>query len=113
MRGIPKVFGTVQDVENSMAEDVKATKARLRQLLEGRFAWFAVRMLAADEEGQADETHRVMIHSGGMGPDGQEGPDERWQYALQEDSNAVMFQIGLTVEKINEYLAMPEPQEEE
>ena len=108
MRGIPKVFGTVQDVENSMAEDAQATKARLRQLLEGRFAWFAVRMLKAGEAGQEDDTHRVIAQGGGMGPDGKEGPIERWQYALQEDPNAAMFKIGLTVETIEGYLAQEE-----
>jgi len=109
MRGIPKVFGTIQDVENSMAEDAKATKARLRQLLEGRFAWFAVRQLKDGEAGQEDDTHQVIIHGGGMG----NFDEERWQYELREDPNAVMFKIGLTVEKIHEYLALPEPQEEE
>jgi hypothetical protein len=39
-----------------------------------------------------------------MGEDGEAAPEERWQHELREDSNAFMFKIGLTVEKINDYL---------
>lgn len=103
MRGVPKTFGTEQDIINSMAEDQQATKAKLRELLAGRFAWFAVRKLEDSEAGLEDATHRVVEQRTGMGP-GDDGPVERWQYELQEDSNAFMFKIGLTVDKINSYL---------
>ncbi len=103
MRGVPKIFGTEQDIINSMAEDPQATKAKLRELLAGRFAWFAVRKLEDGEAGLEDATHRVVTQRSGMGPE-DEGPEERWQYELQEDANAFMFKIGLTVDKINSYL---------
>lgn len=103
MRGVPKTFGTEQDIINSMAEDQQATKAKLRDLLAGRFAWFAVRKLADGEAGLEDATHKVVAQRSGMGPE-DEGPKERWQYELQEDANAFMFKIGLTVDKINSYL---------
>lgn len=103
MRGVPKIFGTEQDIINSMAEDPQTTKAKLRELLAGRFAWFTVRKLKDGEAGLEDATHRVVAQRGGMGPE-DEGPEERWQYELQEDANAFMFKIGLTVDKINSYL---------
>jgi hypothetical protein len=102
---MPKVFGTEQDIINCMALDPQATTARLRELLDGRFAWFAVRKLKDGEEGQEDDTHRVMAQAGASGKDGQDGPEERWQYEWQEDPNAALFRIGLTVEKANNYLA--------
>lgn len=102
MRGIPKIFGTEQDVINSLAEDANATKAKLRELLNGRFSWFPVRKLEENEAGVEDDTHKVVTMDGGM--EAPVTPAERWQYELREDSNAFMFQIGLTVEKINNYL---------
>ncbi len=104
MRGVPKTFGTEQDIINSMAENPQATKSMLRELLAGRFAWFAVRKLADGEAGQEDDTHKVVVQCSGMGPE-DEGPEERWQWELQEDPNAFIFKtLGLTVEKINSYL---------
>lgn len=104
MRGIPKIFGTEQDIINSMAEDPQSTKAKLRELLAGRFAWFPIRKLADGETGLEDATHKVVAQHGGMGPEA-EGTEERWQYELQEDPNAFIFKtLGLTVEKINSYL---------
>ena len=108
MRGIPKTFGTEQDVINSMAVDAPATKAMLQKLLDGRFAWFALRKLKDGEAGQEDDTHRVITQGGSMGAGGKEGPEERWQYELREDPNAFMFRIGLTVEKVENYLAQEE-----
>lgn len=104
MRGLPKVFGTEQDVINAMAEDVTGAKAMLRQLLAGRLSWFAARKLEDGEKGLEDDTHRVITQGGGMVVDGKEIPEERWQHELREDPNAFMFKVGLTVEKINEYL---------
>lgn len=105
MRGIPNVFNTEQDIINSMSEDPEATKAKLRVMLDGRFAWFADRKLSAKETGITDGTHRVIVTRGEM-VDDKEGPEERWQYELREDPNAWMFKIGLTVEKVNKYLEM-------
>lgn len=103
MRGVPKWLNTIEDVMNSMAEDPQATKARLRELLAGRIAWFAVRKLEDGEAGLEGATHKVVEQRGGMGPE-DEGPVERWQYDLREDENAWMFRIGLTVDRINELL---------
>lgn len=114
MRGIPKVFNTEQDIVNSMAVDVAATRARLQELLDGRFCWMDVGAVADGASGQTDATHKVLtMRSGGMGPGGQEGPEERRQYELREDPNAWLFRIGLTVEKAESYLAQAAPGEEQ
>ena len=105
MRGIPNVFNTEQDIINSMSENAEATKVKLRELLEGRFAWFPDRKLKNGEMGVEDDTHRIITHKDDMMGEG-EGVGERWQYVLREDENAWMFKIGLTVEKVNAYLEM-------
>lgn len=98
MIGIPKHFNTLEDVNNSFAIDKDATKKELKVLLEGRFSWFQVGKLAEGEEGITDDTHKVIP----MQKD--DGSTERWQYEMREDSNAWMYRIGLTVERINELL---------
>lgn len=99
MRGVSKWFNTEQDIINCMEVDAEATKAKLRELLEGRFAWFPSKKLAKDAPGIEDETHKVVVMQAKEG-----GKEERWQYELREDQNAWLFRIGLTVEKINSYL---------
>ena len=99
MRGVSKWFNTEQDIINCMAVDAEETKAKLRELLDGRFAWFPVKKLANTAPGVEDETHKVVTMQAQDG-----GKEERWQYELREDQNAWLFRIGLTVEKINSYL---------
>lgn len=99
MRGVPKWFNTVADVENSLAVDKEATQAKLAELLKGRFAWFQAAKLENGAAGVEDSTHKVVRMREGM-----DGPEERWQYELREDENALMFRIGLTVDRINEML---------
>lgn len=98
MRGIPKWFNTVEDVINSINEDREATKAKLQELLAGRFAWFRAEALTAQEVGVEDETHKVVTQQDA------EGGEERWQYELREDPNAWLFRIGLTVERTQELM---------
>jgi len=98
MIGIPKHFNTLEDVNNSFAIDKDATKKELKVLLEGRFSWFQVGKLAEGEEGITDDTHKVIPMQK------EDGNTERWQYEMREDSNAWMYRIGLTVERINELL---------
>ena len=99
MRGVPKWFNTVADVKNSLALDKVATQAKLAELLEGRFAWFPAAKLESGAAGREDATHKVVTMREGM-----DGPEERWQYELREDPNALMFRIGLTVDEMNEML---------
>ena len=99
MRGVAKWFNTEQDIINCMAVDKEATKARLRELLDGRFAWFPDKVLKKGAAGIEDDTHKVVTMQADKG-----GIEGRWQYELREDENAWIFRIGLTVEKINELL---------
>ena len=99
MRGIPKWFNTIEDVLNSMKLDKEATKAKLQEMLDGRFVWVATKKLGDKDKGVEDVTHKVMAQQEMDG-----GKEERFQYELQEDPNAWMFRIGLTVEEINSYL---------
>ena len=102
MRGAAKHFNTAVDVENSMKVDKEGTKKVLRALLEGRLIWTDTGALAEGEEGVTDETHKVMLISEGEGGENENAHPH--QFELQEDPNAWMFRIGLTVEKINAYL---------
>ena len=102
MRGAAKHFNTAIDVENSLKVDKEGTKKVLRSLLEGRFIWTDTGALPEDEEGVTDETHKVVLM--GEGESGENQETRLHQFELQEDPNAWMFQIGLTVEKINRYL---------
>ena len=97
MRGIAKWFNTEEDIINCMAVDADATKERLRELLDGRFAWFPAKVLSKSAAGLEDDTHKLVTMRAQDG-----GTEERWQYELREDPNAWIFRIGLTVEKINE-----------
>lgn len=97
MRGAAKWFNTVEDVENSMAVDKEATQARLQELLDGRMVWFPVGETVAP--GITSATAKVVPIK-----DEQTGREYLMQYELREDPNAYMFKIGLTVEKINEFL---------
>ena len=99
MRGVAKWFNTEQDIINCMAVDKEATKARLRELLDGRFAWFPDKVLKKGAAGIEDDTHKVITMQADNG-----GIEEHWQYKLREDPNAWIFRIGLTVEKINKLL---------
>ena len=96
MRGIPKWFNTREDELNSMAVDKDATKAKLQEMLDGRFVWVAILKLGDNADGIEDATHKVLTQREMEG-----GQEERFQYELQEDPNAWIILICLTVEEIN------------
>lgn len=102
MRGAAKHFNTAADVENSLKVDKEGTKARLRALLAGRLVWADAGALPEGTEGVTDATHKVVEMGEGEGSENQ--VTRLHQFELQEDPNAWMFKIGLTVEKINRYL---------
>jgi len=103
MRGAAKHFNTLADVENSMTVDREGTKALLRKLKEGRFIWQDKGPLASATAGITDSTHRVVAVAAGDGVDAG-GTSVPHQFELVEDPNAWMFRIGLTVQKIDQYL---------
>lgn len=97
MRGVPKWFNTIEDVQNSMEADKAVTKAELQKLLDARMVWFPVGKAIAP--GITSATAKVVPMK-----DEESGEEYLMQYELREDENAWMFRIGLTVKKINELL---------
>lgn len=89
MRGLPKFFNTKQDYFNCLAEWTEETKTELKRLLDSRFSWFDVKVLEDGSTGLNDDTHRVI---------------DNMQQELKEDPNARIFQLGFTVEEIEELL---------
>jgi hypothetical protein len=106
MRGVSKILATEQDIINNMQVDKQATKKLLIQLRESRFAWVKVADLEDNDSGVVDEIHKVHVESMNgsdfMNPD---APTKRVQYEYQEDSHAQIFRMGLTVAKVNQYIA--------
>lgn len=104
MRGAAKHFNTLTDIENSLTVDKEGTKARLRDLLEGRLRWADKGALAPGAVGQTDATHKIMqvgvSDAGGMSA----GKTEAHQFALEDDPSAWLYRLGLTVETANAYL---------
>lgn len=85
MRGLPKFFNTKQDYLNCLSEFKSETKAELQKLLDYRFSWFDVEVLADPEKGLNDDTHRVV---------------DDMQQELREDPNSRIFQLGFTVAEV-------------
>jgi hypothetical protein len=106
MRGVSRVLATEQDIINNMLEDKLETKKQLIILRDNRFAWMKVADLSENDPGVIDELHRVQLEpldgSDFMNPD---APTKRVQYEFQEDPFAQIFRMGLTVSKVNQYIA--------
>jgi hypothetical protein len=106
MRGVSKILATEQDILNNMGIDKQGTKKLLIQLRESRFAWIKVADLEDGDSGVVDEIHKVRVEpvdgSDFMNPN---ALTKRVQYEYREDSHAQIFRMGLTVEKVNQYIA--------
>ena len=89
MVGFPGHLNSKQDVENLLAlpSYTSQTKARLRQLIDGRFAWIVTGEIAEGESGVEDTTHKVIPQEAGV----------RLQMELAEDPGAQLFRMGFTV----------------
>lgn len=108
MKGVSKRIATEQDVINNMAIDKPGTKELLERLLEGRFAWVKVseQPLAAKDPGVTDATHKVMVEPLDGDPENQSADNiARFQWEFKEDPNCDLFQAGLTVAKVQDYIA--------
>jgi hypothetical protein len=107
MRGVSKLLATEQDILNNIGIDKAETRILLEQLLEGRFVWSKQGDLADGDTGATDDTHKVVEEvldsMDYMNPDAEK---KLVQYVYQEDVNAPIFKMGLTVQKVEEYIAM-------
>lgn len=106
MRGFPKYtdISTKYDVENLKSTFPKETKAFLESLMNDRFIWISLGILANKEDGVTDDTHRVVeIKETEPGPSEDEPTIEVTKYSQQElveDENARIFRMGYTVEDV-------------
>jgi len=82
------ILNTKQDYLNCLELNPSDTKSRLQNLLDNRFNWFDVAVLATADNAVIDATHRII------------GSDELLYQEYKEDSNALMFGLGFTVEEI-------------
>lgn len=88
MKGFPKVLNSKQDYFNCLPAYPNETKEALKALLDNRFSWFDVAVLADGVSGITDSTHRVI------------GDSEKIQQELREDENALIFKLGFTVQEV-------------
>lgn len=93
MRDFPKWLNTKQDYLNCLQDFPEQIKQRLQELLTDRFLWVQTGILPDKDQGVTDDTHKVI-----------ESENEYFQYEYLEDSNARMFQLGFTVQEIEELI---------
>jgi len=89
MRGFPKVLNSKQDYLNCLKDFPDETKADLQRLLDTRYSFFDVAVIA--NEGLNDDTHRVVSSD-----------DDKIQQELKENPNAEIFRKGFTVQEVEE-----------
>lgn len=102
MKGLPKWFNSKQDFLNCLADPElkEGAKAKLRELLDARMAWLNKGVLADDDAGVTDDTHKVVEQEA---QDGSEKP-VRLQYAFEKDPKARLFALGFTVKEAQKLL---------
>lgn len=93
MRGFPKYLNTKQDYLNCLEEFPTETKEELKRLLASRFVWKDTAVLASEEAGVQDDTHRII-----------KSEDGNIQQELVEDDRSELIRVGFTVEEIEELL---------
>lgn len=106
MKGEPKTFATRQDVLNGLAEYPDQTKAYLQSLLDDRYRIVSSEQLPEGDEGKHDPP-LLRVRNGGSVSDEKGNIIERhlWQETWEEDPNAALFRLGLTVKEAEELIA--------
>jgi len=107
MYGLPSHFATEQDIKNCIPVDPAGTKKKLQELLDGRMGWVKVADLAPGDAGITDALHCVRVEP--VDPDADlmdpDAPVKNVQYQLQDDPLTPLFRLGLTVAKVQSYIA--------
>ena len=98
MRGFPKHLNTKQDYLNLLATMPEETKAALKQELDGRFAWQAVKKLGETTPKLKANQEIRELQAEGLDP-GAEPQLERWLFELKDDPAAWFYRLGFTVEE--------------
>lgn len=109
MKGLPSHFGTEADVINCIEVDPAGTRTMLQRLLAARLIWVKVADLAENDPGVTDEIHEIRLEPVNPNMDMMSLLEprqmKRVQYELREDSLSELVRLGLTVAKVNEYIA--------
>lgn len=107
MRGFPKYtdISTKKDVENLMGIFPKETKQFLESLYRDRFVWEDRGVVAEDETGIEDDTHKTVLVTLPQNEETLEEPIvEKHQLELVEDKNARVYRMGYTLEQVEEMI---------
>ena len=92
-------FATKKDFYNLRTRDPETARERLRELRDGRFAWFETGCLAEGVGGQDDDDHRVIEAGGETGAE-----SGRIQLERREDPNSEFFRLGFTLAEAETFL---------
>lgn len=96
MRGYPAVLNTKQDYEYVRLNFPKSMwKKDFQALLDNIYDWFFVAVLAENEQGIEDETHKIEV-------DNETGV--RSQYVYMFNQNCKLVQLGYTPEEVEGFL---------
>lgn len=106
MRGLPSHFGTQADIQNCIEEDPAGTKVMLQRLLDGRYGWVRVEVLAENDPGLNDEMHEVRVEPVDPNADlmATNVAMHRVQYEKKDDQLSQLFRLGLTVKGVQFYI---------
>ena len=89
MQGFPKYLNTKQDYLNCLQDFPEETKKELQNLIDSRYSWAITKVLAENDTGVTDNTHKVIENNG-----------EKLQYEYVEDNNAKIFKLDFTVNEV-------------
>lgn len=89
-------LNTKADFFNYLYDHMTEAIETLQDILDDRYAWQVVGVLAKKEDGIDDETHMI-----------QESDNDILQLELKEDEYAKLFRLGFTVEEAEEIIDNP------
>ncbi|WP_175869620.1 hypothetical protein [Bartonella gabonensis] len=100
----PEHLNSKEDYLNMLSFDKAETVRRLEMLLSTRFYWVFIKELSEGEEGVEDDTHKVVLIT--EMPSDLKGDFvvKRCQYELQESEYAPLFQLGFSVEEVEQLI---------
>lgn len=105
MIGFPKVFSTKHDFYNARALFPEQTKAKLKEIMDGRFIWVKDHELTENETGITDLTHKVIKTAKDTSSDMENREEVLVQLVLVEDEHSEFARLGWTVDEANMFLA--------
>ena len=99
MRGYPKNLNSKQDYQYVLENfDKQQWKPSFQSLLDNRFCWYFERYLKDDET--IEQTENIQINQ----PQKDDVDQKRSLYIKRENPNAKIFQLGFTVDEVQQIL---------